>query len=1107
MRGYCCHRKGGWDTHGLPVEVEVCKDIGIHSKEEIEAYGIEPFVKKCIESVFRYTKQWEDLTRRLGFWINLDDAYVTYRRAYVESVWWALKTFHDKGLLFQGHKVVWWWPQGGTALSSGEVGQGYREVDDPSVYVCFPLLRTEDSIRRGAEQQGLQLGDDHKTSLLAWTTTPWTLPSNIFAAVHSDVVYAFLTLYPKDKPEEPLETVVLAKDRIPVLEQNLFANKGLEYRQVFECSGAQLEGIQYEPPFPDAFYNARPEEENVADFGYAPSPDDGPRPPHLEWKDVRKPLRGGIQAYTPVAWRVVEASFVTLDQGTGIVHIAPAFGEDDYDLWRKENYRFAGENAIKLFCAVKPDGTFTSQYEEQPDGTVTADMKDYAGRFVKEADRDLIRDLKDRGLLLHQEQYRHEYPFCWRADQDPLIQYARKSWFIRTTEFKDRFLANNDKIQWLPDHIREGRFGNFLATNVDWALSRERYWGTPLPIWQCEKTGHQEAIASYDELLAKPGVQGADVWENAKKADPDLPDDLRVHKPYIDAVTYQSPKDPAARMRRVTEVIDCWFDSGCMPFAQWGYPHTDDGTFQERFPADFISEALDQTRGWFYTLLAISTMLFADENDNGDHAGTFAKDLPHPFKSCIVLGLMLGEDGKKLSKSLRNFKEPSYIFEREGADAMRWTLLSAQPPWTSVRFQEEVIATNQREFLIRLYNVYSFFVIYANIDGFNPADGVMPPAGEMGELDQWMLSELHAATRDIIAAMDAYENYPAAQRLSDLLDALSNWYVRRSRNRYWKSQKDHDKQNAYWTLWTCLETICRLSAPFCPFLAEAIYQNLVRTPFADGSKPESIHLCDYPEPDENLINEKLSTQMAVVRQIASLGRSARADAKLKVRQPLSVVEIVLADPSHQAWLESHAKLIEEELNVHRVEFVADAGKYVDYQIKPNFKIIGPKFGKLGPQIKKALASADGSALYRTLADAGTISLDVNGESVELDNEAVQIALAAKEGWAAAQGKDAVIILATEITDDLRAEGMIREFVHHVQGLRKELDLAYTDRILIGFMSSDEFWTTADHHADYIKTETLAVELVREVLPDSAKAECDIDGNDITITVARSEASA
>ncbi len=818
MRGYLCQRKAGWDTHGLPVEVEVSKELGIHSKEEIESYGVEPFIHQCLESVFRYTKQWERVTERLAFWIDLDDAYVTYHQSYIESVWWALKNLFDRGLLYQGYKIVWWWAQGGTALSSGEVGQGYREVADPSVFVRFPLV------------------DEPNTALLVWTTTPWTLPSNQFAAVHPDLEYSVFK-------EEDGNRLIVAS----ALVEQVAAKQGGEAPAtvVATMQGTELIGKRYVPPF-DYYYKSLGEKTGT--------------------------LRDGGTQH--IAWRVVPARFVTTDSGTGVVHQAPAFGEVDYDVLIQEQTRFAPAEGPELICAVGPDGKFTTE------------APDYAGRWVKEADKDIARELRRRGLLFHLDQYLHEYPFCWRADEDPLIQYPRQSWFIRTTQFKDRMLANNQQINWLPEHIKEGRFGNFLESNVDWALSRERYWGTPLPIWVCSKTGQAEAVSSYDELLAKPGVTGTEVWEKAKTAKPELSDHLKVHKPYIDAITYTSPFDSSGTMHRVPEVIDGWFDSGAMPFAQWGYPHQGREKFEELFPADFISEAIDQTRGWFYSQLAVSTLLFGDESSQD--ADRPLEPFPHPFRNCIVLGLMLGEDGQKMSKSKRNYREPNEIFDRYGADALRWFFFAQQPPWTTIRYNEQAIKDSIPEFLLRLWNVYSFFVIYASIDGFDPSellsgnlDQFAPrelaqaktyrPVAERAELDRWILGELNATLAAVIEHMDAYDNFAACGRITTFVDALSNWYVRRSRDRFWSEDKTSpDKLDAYWTLYECLLTTAKMAAPFVPFISEEIWRNLA-VAGAGKAVRQSVHLCDFPEPDAAVIDEALSERMSLVREIVSLG--------------------------------------------------------------------------------------------------------------------------------------------------------------------------------------------------------------------------------------------
>lgn len=1077
MRGFRCERKAGWDTHGLPVEVEVCKELGIHSKEEIEEYGVEPFIHKCLESVFRYTRQWEELTERLGFWIHLDEAYVTYHQSYVESVWWSLKNLFDRGLLYQGHKIVWWWAQGGTALSSGEVGEGYREVADPSVYVRFPLI------------------DDADADLLVWTTTPWTLPSNQFAAVHPELEYSVVAFEGEDR------NLIVAS----ALVETIAGKVGKEFNIRSTMRGSDLLGKRYRPPF-DYYYKSLGE------------------------------LDGELKAggTEPIAWRVVAADFVTIDSGTGVVHQAPAFGEVDYEVLLEQQARFVDGEGPELICAVGPDGKFTDA------------APDYKGRWVKEADRDLSRQLREEGTLFHLEQYLHDYPFCWRADDDPLIQYPRKSWFIRTTQFKDRMLANNQQINWLPEHIRDGRFGNFLESNVDWALSRERYWGTPLPIWVCEETGYMEAVANYDELLGKPGVEGTEVWEEAKKANPDLSDDLKIHKPYIDAITYDSPKASGKRMRRVSEVIDCWYDSGSMPFAQWGYPHQAGSKerFAAQFPADFISEAIDQTRGWFYSQLAISTLLFSEESGKSD--GTRAVDYPHPFANCIVLGLMLAEwweskDGKdrflseaearktlgkkyahkigKMSKKLRNYRSPDEIFDTYGADALRWYFFANQAPWTSIIYSEQAIKECIPGFLLRLWNVYGFFTIYANIDHFDPASEVVGDVGQLfpevlaaaksyrpirerGELDQWILSELNRTVAGVTEAMDAYDNYGACGQLNQFVDALSNWYVRRSRDRFWGSGSSADKIDGYWTLYECLITTTKLIAPFVPFLAEKMWQNLAVVPFGDRVS-ESVHLCDYPTCDESVVNGALSVQMALVREVVSLGRSARMGAKLKVRQPLAQVEVVLADQTHRPWLESHGALIREELNVKGVEFTEKADQYISYSILPDLKRLGPKLGKQVPMVRKHLADADAAALLADLEANGKVVLQLEDGRVELDGDDIQVRLQAKEGWAAAQGNACVVVLATELTEELVTEGHAREIVHAIQNRRKDINCDYTDRIAVGLVTeSAELLKAIEDFGDYIVAETLiaAGQLVVEPVAGAEPVELKLAGHAVTLYV-------
>jgi len=1069
MRGYRCERKAGWDTHGLPVEVEVCKELGIHSKEEIENYGIEPFIQKCQQSVWRYMAEWEKLTERIGFWVDLKNAYATYHRSYVESVWWSLKNLFDRGLLYQGHKIVWWWAQGGTALSAGEVGLGYREVADPSVYVKFPLL--DDA------------GNVSDTSLLVWTTTPWTLPSNQFAAVHPELEYSVLSSEHDGKPAKLIVAAALvdairtkSKAELPEIDTPI--------------KGSQLIGRRYSPPF-DGFY---------ADSG-----------------QKKSNTIAGNEEY--LAWRVVGADFVTTDSGSGIVHQAPAFGEVDHDILVAERSRFVDGESPELINAVGPDGRFVHGAPEY-----------CRGRWVKDCDKDIIRDLKQRGLLFHQEQYLHDYPFCWRAEQDPLIQYPRQSWFIRTSQFKDEMLANNAKINWLPDHIKDGRFGKFLESNVDWALSRERYWGTPLPIWKCQETGKMEAIGSYDELMAKPGVTGGQVWAAAKKANPKLPDDLQVHKPYIDEITYNSPFAKGAHMRRVPDVIDCWYDSGAMPFAQWGYRGNDEARmtndekahsssnewaesaekFHQQFPADFISEAIDQTRGWFYSQLAISTLMFGEARGASDEArilDTRASRLashpyPHPFRNCIVLGLMLGEDGQKMSKSKRNYLPPDEIFDKYGADALRWYFFANQPPWTSIRYNEQAIKDSIPEFLLRLWNVYSFFVIYANIDGFDPRaelEGAAlesaksyRPIAARSELDRWILSELNRTCAAVIEKMDAYDNFGACQSIIEFVDALSNWYVRRSRDRFWAAEKRAtEKLDAYWTLYECLLTTTKLVAPFVPFIADSMWRNL-----AEGAE-ESVHLCDYPSPDSSAIDTELSERMRLVRLISSLGRNARNAATLKVRQPLAKVEVILADTTHQSWLEAHAAVIEEELNVKQLEFCDDPSLYVEHEVVPNFKLLGPKLGKLLPKVKQWLGQQTGADLLANIRDNGQIDLTLDGQAIALTRDEVDVRIKPRPGWTSANDQGVVVVLSTELTPELVAEGLARDAVRLIQDQRKDTGCEYTDRIEVGIVTeSAEVRKAIEKFREYIAAETLAEKVVFEPLKGVTPVEVKL--GDVTL---------
>ncbi|MCL2305778.1 MAG: class I tRNA ligase family protein [Planctomycetaceae bacterium] len=1280
MRGFFCERKGGWDTHGLPVEVEVCKEIGIHSKEDIENYGVEPFIHKCMESVFRYTRQWEELTERLGFWINLEEAYVTYHQSYVESVWWSLKNLFDRGLLYQGHKIVWWWAQGGTALSSGEVGQGYRQVADPSVFVRFPLVDRipGDHWKTFNEELGIAVNTKHNfvgvVDLIVWTTTPWTLPSNQFAAISPKLDYAVVQLTREDGTVDD-RLAVIAKDLVETV-----AAKAKMKAQVLETySGLELVGLRYDPPF------------------------------HFYYDKVGKAkgtLKSKLKAYK--AWRTVAADFVTLEAGTGIVHQAPAFGEVDFDILQAEQWQFLEGEGPELICCVGPDGKFTS--EAIP----------YEGKWVKDADKEIVKDLRSKSLLFHQEQYLHEYPFCWRAENDPLIQYPRKSWFIRTTQFKDAMLENNAQINWMPEHIKDGRFGNFLESNVDWALSRERYWGTPLPIWVCEQTGQMEAVSSYAELLEKPGVQGPEVWEEAKRANPNLSDDLKVHKPYIDAITYASPFAEGKRMRRVSEVIDCWYDSGAMPFAQWGYPHQSgsEETLKQNFPADFISEAIDQTRGWFYSQLAISTLLFAPlgsqasslpvEPPSHAQAGSLRSQrsrgyLPHweagetaqhvvfrlddslprsfveqikqeletitesqqdtekrkkyeelldkslgecwlklpeiakiiedallhfdgerykihawvvmpnhvhvmftpknsytlsdilhswksftankankilnrsgsfwgveyfdrmirdekhflaaweyiemnpvkaglcgspeewrygsagtagispatgdadfqlragkmpafpgvPFRNCIVLGLMLGEDGQKMSKQKRNYREPNEIFSKYGADALRWYFFANQTPWTSIRYSEQAIKDSMPEFLLRLSNVVSFFDVYRKIDKFDPNSPNRPQADtDRTELDRWILSELHLTNKVVVEKMDQYDHFAACAQLTEFVDSLSNWYVRRSRDRFWSStdaspEERQSKTDAYFTLYECLLRTTKLIAPFVPFLAERVWAELVDTMLQE----ESVHLCDYPIVDESQIDEPLSRRMKTMREIVSLGRNARMGAKLKVRQPLAQVEIVLVDRSELGWLSQHAELIAEELNVKSVKFIEKADQYITYTVLPDFKVLGKKLGKLLPEVKKILGESDGAKLLAEMERNGKVVLSTSETPVELTADEIQIRLQAKDGWAAAQGHGCVVVLSTELTDELLAEGRARELVRLIQDRRKEMNCEYTDRITVEIATTSRLLQDAiQKFGNYIRGETLCTSLKQVPQTDTVSEPLKVDGESLQLRV-------
>jgi isoleucyl-tRNA synthetase len=1000
MSGWHVPRRAGWDTHGLPVEVEVEKALGISGRQAIEAYGVEAFTHRCIESVFRYIDEWRKMTSRIAFWLDLDAAYVTFHKSYVESVWWALERLFQQGLLYQDYKIVWWWPQGGTALSSGEVGLGYREVDDPSIFVRFPV--------EGAE----------KTSFLAWTTTPWTLPSNVALAVHEEFDYATVELR---SGETAGERLVVAEALIG----KVIGDR--RYEVIQRRKGRELAGMRYRPP-----------------FSYA--------------------VPEGGEAYV-----VVTADHVSLENGSGIVHTAPAFGEEDF--------RVAKEKGLGFLQLVRPDGTFDER------------VKDFAGRFCKEADRDIIRDLRRRGLLFKEEVYRHNYPFSWRRETDPLIQYARRSWFIRTTREIARMIDNNRAIHWEPEHIRDGRFGEFLRCNVDWALSRERFWGTPLPIWINDVTGAVECVGSVAAILER-NPRAFEHFEEAKRANPALSEHLMVHKPWIDHVTWTRPGEPGV-YRRVPDVIDCWFDSGCMPFAQHGYPHQNRERFEKEFPADFITEAVDQTRGWFYSLLAISTMLFPE------------RALPHPFKTCVVLGLVTDEKGQKLSKRLKNYKDPQEMFDAYGADAVRWALYAQSVPGQSNRWFEGGAVEATKEFLLKIWNCYSFFVTYANIDGWTPAMS-RPPIAERSDFDRWILAELDHTIREVCASLEAYRTHPAARSLSDFIELLSNWYVRRNRARFWarsdvSSADGRDKAAAFATLYEVLVDLAKLIAPFTPFLAESLYQNLVRSQQNDAAA--SVHLTELPAARDERRDDALRRDMDAARAIVALGARVRAQAQIKVRQPLREAIVVVADEADRKTVERFAAAIVDELNVGRLTFTNEPEKVVEFQVVPNFRALGPKLGPQMPACREALAKADGGALYRELGERGRIAIALPSGVVELGPDEVEIRLQARPGFAAASDRGRVMVLDTQIDDALRRKGMAREAISRIQAARKRMDLPFDARIELRWSAEGDLARAIEEHEAWISGEVLATSMARGT-GEGARHESEVDGAPLAFWVRR-----
>jgi isoleucyl-tRNA synthetase len=973
MCGYHVGRKGGWDTHGLPVELEVEKLLNISGKEDIEKFGVEDFIKKCKESVFTYKREWERMTERIGFWIDLENAYVTYTNEYIESVWWALRTIWDKGLLYKGHRVVPYCARCGTSLSSHEVAQGYEEVKEPSIFVKMRISGEDD------------------TYFLVWTTTPWTLPSNVALAVSAKSSYSFVRVNG--------EILVLATELIDKVMEDT------EYEIVRECKGEDLLNVKYEP---------------ILDF-FADKADQ--------------------------AFYVVAGDFVTLDEGTGIVHIAPAFGEDDSLVGKQYN--------LPVIQPVNESGLFTEEVGQ------------WEGMFVKEADPKIIEHLRDAGSLYRVADYTHTYPFCWRCDT-PLLYYARVAWFIETTAIKDKLLENNKKIGWYPEHIRDGRFGNFLENVIDWSLSRERYWGTPLPIWTCE-CGYQHCVGSVQEL---------------RDMGKDVPEDIELHKPYIDNVELTCPKCGAG-MKRVSEVIDCWFDAGSMPFAQWHYPFENKEIFENAFPANFISEAIDQTRGWFYTLLVISTLLF-DESS---------------FENCLVLGHVLDGQGIKMSKHKGNVVDPWLIFDNQGADPLRWYLYSVNPPWNPTRFYEEAVNETLRKFFGTLWNVYSFYVLYANIDEFSPAEYSMD-VNTRPPIDRWLISKFNNLVTGVRYALDEFQITSAARSIETFVDDLSNWYVRRSRRRYWGSTMSDDKVAAYLTLYEVLVGLAKLLAPFIPFTSEEIYQNLVLSVYPDAL--ESVHLCDYPEGVDEHIDIDLEKGMDLARDVVYLGRAGRNRVNIKNRQPLVKVLVLLENADDRGSLLSLGDLVKEELNVKSIEFVSDSDEFIDYQVKLNFAKVGPKYGKLVKQIASEVGAQDARQLVRTLRTEGKIVLDVNGEDIELSVDELDIRSSEKGGYCVESQGNLSVVLDTELTDELIYEGLARELVNKLQTMRKEAGFEIEDRIVSYVKSTSLVEKAISNHEAYIKKETLSVDLKMGVSQTGYTKEWDLNGEHAVLSVIRAD---
>ena len=965
MKGYQVPRKAGWDTHGLPVELEVEKKLGLDGKDQIEKYGVEPFIEQCKESVWKYEGMWEDFSHTVGFWADMKNPYVTYHNDYIESEWWALKEIWKKGLLYEGHKIVPYCPRCGTPLSSHEVAQGYKDVKERSAVVRFKVK-----------------GED--AYILAWTTTPWTLPSNVALCVNPDEDYVKVTSkgYTYYMAAALVDTVL---------------GEGAEILEHYQ--GKDLEFKEYEPLFPYA-------EKRI----------------------------GNKKAYY-----VVCDTYVTLTDGTGVVHIAPAFGEDDSKVGHRYDLPF-----VQL---VNEKGEMT---EETP----------WAGTFCKKADMAVLQALEDKDLLFDAPLFEHSYPHCWRCDT-PLIYYARETWFIRMTAVKEDLIRNNNTINWIPESIGKGRFGDWLENVQDWGLSRNRYWGTPLPVWQCE-CGHQDCIGSIEELK--------------EKAD-NCPDDIELHRPYIDAVTIKCPKC-GKEMHRVPEVIDCWFDSGSMPFAQHHYPFENKETFEKQFPAQFISEAVDQTRGWFYSLLAISTLLFNKA----------------PYENVIVLGLVQDENGQKMSKSKGNAVDPFDALQTYGADAIRWYFYTSSAPWLPSRFAGKTVVEGQRKFMGTLWNTYAFFVLYANIDNFD-ATKYSLEYDKLAVMDKWLLSRLESTVKAVDDNLENYRIPEAAKALQSFVDDMSNWYVRRSRERFWAKGMEQDKINAYMTLYTALVTVAKAAAPMIPFMTEDIYQNLVKS--IDASAPESIHLCDFPEVHENWIDPKMEEDMADLLEIVVMGRAARNTANIKNRQPIGTMYV----KSEFQLSEFYKEIIEDELNVKEVVFKDDIADFISYSFKPQMRTVGPKYGKLLNKIKTVLSELDGNKAMAELKSTGELKLDIDGEEIVLLEEDLLIDMAQMEGYVSESDHTITVVLDTNLTPELIEEGFVRELVSKIQTMRKEAGFEVMDKIRVYAKDNDKIVDIMKNHGDEIKSEVLAEDIVTGETKGYEK-EWNINSEKVTMAVER-----